>query len=88
MYEFTPVLTPPDHTGVQVEGVAEPISVTVGEAHVNVWSKPALAFGRGLTVIDVVAVFVHPFPSVPVTEYVADVVGVKATPSLTPPDQV
>ena len=44
--------------------------------------------GKLFTVTVSVVVPTHPFPSVPETEYVLVTLGVKATPLLTPPDQV
>ena len=48
----------------------------------------AVTTGKAFTVIVLVAVFTHPFASVPVTVYVVVVVGAKAVPFVTPPVQV
>ena len=44
-----------------------PLNVVLSPAHTDT-SGPALAVGKGLTVTVCMAVPVHPFPSVPVTE--------------------
>jgi hypothetical protein len=44
-----------------------------------VWLLPVAAAGNAFTVIVVVALFVHPLPSVPVTVYVVVVPGVAVT---------
>src|SRR6476646_9874410 len=51
-------------------------------------SDMPITVGSGFTVIVVVAVFIQPLASVPVTVYVAVPAGVNATPSATPPVQV
>jgi hypothetical protein len=48
----------------------------------------AVTFGKRLTAIVVVVVFVQPAALVPVTVYVVVAVGIKLTPLLTPPLQV
>src|SRR5262245_59677104 len=49
--------------------------------------KVTLTLGRLFTVMAMLSMAVQPFASVPVTVYVAELAGVKATPSLTPPLQ-
>lgn len=44
--------------------------------------------GAGFTVIDILAVLLHPAASVPVTVYEFDDAGVNATPLVTPPVQL
>jgi hypothetical protein len=61
-----------------------PLSVTFIPAHTTVDVALIVMAGKGFKVIVFDAVFVQPLPSVPVTVYVAVVVGINATPSLTP----
>ena len=65
-----------------------PFNVTDVPLHITVLLAVEPTVGKGFTVIVLTAVFVQPFTAVPVTVYVAVVVGEKATPFNTPPDHV
>jgi len=82
-----PLVTPP----VQLYDVAVPPPVKVSAVPAQIL-VPGLALavtvGAGFTVIDILAVLVHPAASVPVTVYELEEAGVKANPLVTPPVQL
>lgn len=82
----TPFVTPPLHV---YETPPVPFSVTAVPAHTVVPGDAVEPIvGCGFTVMVIVAVLLHPIPSVPVTVYVFVEGGVKATPFVTPPVHV
>lgn len=45
VYVFAPEQAPPVHTGLLLAGFAEPVKVTLGEAHVIVWVPDTFTVG-------------------------------------------
>lgn len=79
----TPSVTPPVHA---YEEPPNPLSVTIVPSQTVDDGEAALVmFGAGFTVMVLVAVFVQPLASVPVTVYVVVALAANGTPSVTPP---
>ena len=83
-----PPAPPSDHTAEVAPPPNEPPNTPlVAPWQIAATAPPALTVGNGFTVTVLVAVFTHPFTSVPVTVYVVVEVALKAVASVIPPVQ-